>query len=166
MSMKNKNTPSSPTLRQRMDMVGNSWNHIVMEESARLLKKVKVKLTPCYKDFIPLDIDVSCFDNSKTNNEGVSRTYRGYNGYSPIFAYLGQEGYGINVQLREGKQHCQRNTPEFLKGSIRYTKTITSKPILARMDSGNDSIEKIKVCLAPETKIDYIIKRNLSKESL
>jgi len=30
----------------------------------------------------------------------VSRTYKGCGGYAPIFAYLGQEGYGIHVQLR------------------------------------------------------------------
>jgi hypothetical protein len=35
-------------------------------------------------------------------------------GYAPIFAYLGQEGYCIMVELREGKTHCQHNTPDNL----------------------------------------------------
>lgn len=33
------------------------------------------------------------FDNSGTKKEGVSRTYKGTDGYAPIFAYMGQEGY-------------------------------------------------------------------------
>lgn len=106
------------------------------------------------------------FDNSKTKKEGVSRTYKGYDGYSPIFAYLGQEGYAINTQLREGKHHCQKGTKEFLEQSIRYAKAITSKPLLLRMDSGNDSQENILVCLKEETKADFIIKRNLRKEDI
>ena len=48
-----------------------------------------------------LDIDVSPFDNSKTKKEGVSRAYKGVDGYAPIFAYLGREGYQVNVELRE-----------------------------------------------------------------
>lgn len=164
-SLGNKHIPSSPTLRQRMDMIGNSWNTIILEESAHLLKKIGVMLTPCHKDMIPLDIDVSPFDNSKTHKEGVSRTYKGFDGYSPIFAYLGQEGYGVNTQLRQGKQHCQKDTDTFLEESIKYAKTITDKPLLVRMDSGNDSIENIKICLKPETKADWLIKRNLRKES-
>ena len=54
-------------------------------------------------DFVPVDIDVTPFDNSKTRKEGVSRTYKGYDGYAPIMAYIGTEGYLINAQLREGK---------------------------------------------------------------
>ncbi len=137
-------------------MVGNSWNPIILEESTRLLRKTGVKITTCHKDFVALDIDVSCFDNSDTKKEGVSRTYKGYDGYTPIFAYLGQEGYAVNTQLREGKQHCQKGTSEFLEKSIWYSKTIIDKPILVKMDSGNDSIENIKVCIKQEA--DYIKK--------
>jgi hypothetical protein len=38
-SLGNRQIPSSPTLRQRMDMAGNNWNTIILEESARLLRK-------------------------------------------------------------------------------------------------------------------------------
>lgn len=54
-----------------------------MEESAKLLKKEKAPLTPLQirvngetKAYMPLDLDVSPFDNSKMKKEGVSRTYR------------------------------------------------------------------------------------------
>lgn len=165
-----KTVPSSPTLRQRLDIVGENgyhhWNSIVLEESAQLLVTTKTPLSTCNKTHIPLDIDVSPFDNSKTKKQGVSRTYKGCDGFSPIFAYLGQEGYAVNVELREGKEHCQNGTPQFLKQSILYASKITSLPLLVRLDSGNDSIDNIKILHAKETKADYIIKRNLRKESL
>jgi len=47
---------------------------------------------------------------------------QGVDGYAPIFAYLGREGYEVNVELREGKQHSQKGTPTFLRESIRYAK--------------------------------------------
>ncbi len=34
-----------------------------------------------------------------------------FNGYAPIFADLDQEGYCVNVELREGKDHSQIGTP-------------------------------------------------------
>lgn len=92
-------------------------------------------------------------------------TYKGFEGYSPIIAYLGQEGYGVNIELREGKQHCQKNTPEFTDESIQYARAVTDNPLIVRMDAGNDSIENIKILIKQETKVDYIIKRNLRKES-
>ena len=157
--------PSSPTLRQRFDKVKNYWNGIVMEESARMLKHANAAITPCHGKLVPLDIDVSPFDNSGTKKEGVSRTYKGHDGYAPIFSYLGEAGYCINTELREGKAHSQNNTAEYLTKTIKYAKSITEQPLLVRMDSGNDSLDNIKVCLSEDTKADFIIKRNLRKES-
>jgi len=109
-----------------------------------------------------LDIDVSPFDNSKTKKEGVSRTYKGYDGYAPIFAYLGAEGYLANLELREGKQHCQKDTPEFINQTLDYVRQITDQPVLMRLDSGNDSQENFPA----DENIHFIIKRNLRRESL
>ena len=52
---------------------------------------------------VPVDIDVTPMDNSKSKKEGVSRTYKGFDGYAPMMAYIGTEGYAINFELREGK---------------------------------------------------------------
>ncbi|MDR1635826.1 MAG: IS1380 family transposase, partial [Treponema sp.] len=52
------------------------------------------------RKYLPVDIDTSVLDNSKTKKEGVSRTYQGYDGYHPIFAYLGKEGYMLDCELR------------------------------------------------------------------
>jgi len=169
-----KDTPSSPTLRQRLNMAAydSQWKEIILEESIKLIKNSSAPLTPIYlgssgtqRQYLPLDIDVSPFDNSKTKKEGVSRTYKGFDGYAPIFAYLAQEGYAINTELRQGKDHCQKGTVEFLNKTIGYAKHLTSTPILVRMDSGNDSADNIRVCLAEKTKADFIIKRNMRKES-
>ena len=50
---------------------------------------------------VPVDIDVTPMDNSKSKKEGVSRTYKGFDGYAPMMAYIGTEGYAINFELRE-----------------------------------------------------------------
>ena len=69
----------------------------------------------------------------------------------------------INAELREGKQHCQKNTPEFLRETIRLCKQITNEPLLVRLDSGNDAAENIGILLEEGCK--FIIKRNLRRES-
>ncbi len=95
--------------------------------------------------------------------DGVSRTYKGYDGYAPIMAYIGTEGYLANCELREGKQHCQKHTPEFLRETIRMCREITDEPLLVRLDSGNDAAENIGILV--EAGCHFIIKRNLRKES-
>jgi hypothetical protein len=158
--------PSSSTLRQRLDLIEDSFDHIIKEENALLIKNTAPVLTPITgKDgiFIPLDIDVTPFDNSKSNKEGVSRTYKGFDGYAPILAYIGKEGYIVNLEHREGKQHCQKGTAEFLMETIWYTRLITGNKILVRLDSGNDSKENIKIFL--NEGVDFLIKRNLRKEN-
>ncbi len=110
-----------------------------------------------------MDLDVSPWDNSGTKKEGVSCTYKLVDGYAPIFAYLA-EGYLVHCQLRPGSQHCQEGTPQFLKEAIAYTRRITQAKLLVRMDAGNDDLENMRVCR--KDKADWIIKRNLRKESL
>ena len=159
--------PSSPTLRQRLDVVKGAFDGIVKEESAHLICETAPEIGTVSTrkgDLTALDIDVSPFDNSKTKKEGVSRTYKGVDGYAPIFAYLGREGYLVNVELREGKQHSQKDTPAFLRESIRYAKMITDKGLLVRLDSGNDSMENVGVCIGEG--VDWLIKRNLRREDI
>ncbi|GMA64275.1 IS1380 family transposase [Alicyclobacillus fastidiosus] len=168
------NVPSSPTLRQRLDLAAPEekcdWQSVILEESADLLSKVGVYLAPIvlgdgHREYLPLDIDVSPFDNSGTKKEGVSRTYKGCDGYAPIFAYLGQEGYAVHVEFRTGSTHCQKGTAAFLAQSIRYAQRISDKRLLVRLDAGNDSVENLVVCRADETSADFIVKKNLRKEN-
>lgn len=161
--------PSSGTLRQRMNQIArvDGWKSSILEESAALLKQFDAPVTPTtLKDgktiYVPLDLDVSPFDNSNTKKEGVSRTYKGCDGYAPNFSYLSQEGYVVNVELREGSTHVQKNTDVFLKESIQFSKRITDLPLLVRADAGNDSADNLKACV--EENADLIIKRNPRRE--
>lgn len=159
--------PASPTLRQRLDVVDGVFDQAIKEESAKLIRNTSPEIgtvSTSNGERAPLDIDVSPFDNSKTKKEGVSRTYKGNDGFAPILAYLGKEGYQVNVEFREGSQHSQKNTPAFLRETIRYAKMVTDKGILVRLDSGNDALDNIAVCI--EEGVDWLIKRNLRKEKL
>lgn len=159
--------PSEPTLRQRLDRVETAFDHILKDESARLLRQRIPALAPLItseRTFVPLDVDVSPFDQSGSQKEGVSNTYKNVLGYAPIFGYLGREGYLVNAELREGKQHCQAGTPAFLRETFAYARQITDHALLLRLDAGNDSVDNLTECLAAD--VDWIIKRNLRKESL
>jgi len=157
--------PSAATLRQRLDELAKKEEvcKIIREENLVLLKKNAPQITGCLDDKVALDIDVTPFDNSGTKKEGVSCTYKKVEGYAPIFAYAGEEGYLVNCNLREGKQHSQNGTPEFLRDGIRAVWEISGRKPLVRMDSGFDDKENIQVC--EEERADYVIKRNLRKES-
>jgi hypothetical protein len=159
-----KDVPSEATLRQRMDETGLSVRDAVLNASTALLKKDASKLSPCFKTYIPIDADVSPFDNSGSRKEGVSCTYKLFDGFAPMLAYIGAEGYMLNAELRPGKQHCQEGTPEFLRETIKLARKITDRSLLMRLDAGNDAIENMRICR--KEKVDYIIKRNLHKESI
>ncbi len=126
---------------------------------------------PCYEvadgrygPWIALDIDVSVFDNSHTKKQGVSWTYKKVDGFAPIFAYLGQEGYLINCQLRQGSQHSQEGAPDFLRDTLRLARRITGEKLLVRMDSAHDDLATVRQ-LRRTPKTDFIVKRNLRRES-
>lgn len=44
---------------------------------------------------VPADIDVTPMDNSKSAKEAVSLTYKGFDRYAPMMAYIGTEDYAI-----------------------------------------------------------------------
>jgi len=160
--------PSQSTLRQRIDLIGNSANNIIKNASAQMIREKAPAVSPIQTsagNFIPLDMDVSPFDNSKTQKEGVSRTYKGCDGYAPMLGYLGAEGYLINLELREGSQHCQKNTPAFIDATLKYVRQITQEPLLIRLDSGNDSQDNF-VTIGKWENVQFLVKRNLRKEAL
>lgn len=158
-----RSIPSEETLRQRMDDIGDSLRKTILNENVELLISNKIQPTALPNGFVPVDIDVTPMDNSRSKKEGVSRTYKGFDGYAPMMAYIGTEGYAINFELREGKQHCQNGTVEFLQETIHLCKKLTDQPLLVRLDSGNDSIDNIAVLI--DEGCYFIIKRNLRRES-
>ena len=73
----------------------------------------------------------------------------------------------LRLELREGKQHCQKDTPALLARVLRDARRITDQPILVRLDGGNDSIDNIDIILEhnqnqtiDEAAVDFIIKWN------
>jgi hypothetical protein len=68
--------PSCATLRQRLDQLAEIPEAAKLlltlkEESLAILKSQKTVLTPVLRDLVPLDIDVTPFDNSKSHKENV-----------------------------------------------------------------------------------------------
>jgi hypothetical protein len=135
------------------------------ECTAKVIKKAPLHgLWINGKHYIQVDVDTTVLDNSKTKKEGVSRTYRGNDGYQPIMAYVGKEGYMLDCELRPGSQHCQKGTVRFLKGLMRQLEKIkTNGRFLFRLDSGNDAYETLKAITGEGNYC--IIKRNKRREN-
>lgn len=94
-----------------------------------------------HKGYVCLDFDTFTMDNSGTRKEEVSRTYQGFDGYTPIAAYLGNEGWNIGLELRPGKQHSALETEYFLERVFpRVARWVPNDAkVLVRDDSGFDS---------------------------
>lgn len=158
--------PSEATLRQRLDELGSTeCGQIAMEEAVAIVARHAPLLSPCLGKLVALDVDVTAFDNSDTKKEGVSRTYQKVDGYAPIFAYVGEEGYLVDCELREGRQHSQRGTPEFLRRAIKQAKRVLggTQRLVVRLDAGFDAETTLRACRLE--KVDWIIKRNIRQES-
>jgi len=87
--------PSEATLRQRLDELPAQRSQSALRAlNQRLLSgRAFGTVRAGHLDLIPVDIDVSPLDNSGSHKQGVSFTYKKHDGYAPIFAYVGAEGY-------------------------------------------------------------------------
>jgi len=157
------NVPSAERLRQRLDEEAEAYLSIARKCSVSMLKKGKANITALDTGHVPLDADVFPMDNSGTQKEKVSRTYKGHDGYAPIAAYLGLEGWCLEVELRPGSQHSQEGFIPFMKRVFDKARTLTRKKLLVRLDSAHDAIEN-RVFLKATDKVSYIIKWNPRRE--
>ena len=158
------------TIRLYLGKMANDAKEIInqlRESPAKIIKKGSLHcLWINKKAYLPVDIDTTTMDNSKTKKEGVSRTYQGYDGYHPIFAYVGKEGFMLDCELRPGSQHCQNGTPAFIEGLLPRLHSLPNVTrYLFRMDSGNDSWDTIKVIIDAGKGHYLIIKRNKRTEN-
>lgn len=155
--------PSAPTVRQRVEQRGQAWLDPLFEANTRLLLRAKVEPTALWTGHVPLDLDVFVMDNSDSRKEGVGYTYAKVVGYAPIAAYLGREGYLLELSLREGTQHSAKETEYSLERVLPLARTLTKRPLLARLDSGFDSarlyaeLERQRAALGS---VDWIVKWN------
>lgn len=75
-------------------------------------------------------------DNSGTRKEGVERTYKGYDGYGAMAAYLGTEGWSLLNDLRKGSQHPQKQFRETLQEAVAIARKVApDKALLLRADA-------------------------------
>jgi hypothetical protein len=161
--------PSGATLRQRLDELA------LLQELFALVRSGNVELVKkapefgfektSHGEYITLDIDVSPFDNSGSNKESFSWTYKNHDGYAPIFAYLATHSYMINCELRPGSQHSNKGALEFIRQCLDMVEIlgVELKNILVRLDSAHYDLKIIEELL--KRGVAFIIKRNLRKES-
>ena len=163
-----KNIPTEASVRTRFEDEADELVPLVNQINIDFLVNRKVTITPLYTGHIPLDIDVTPHDNSNSKKEKVSRTYKGMDGYAPIACYLGQEGWGLRYELREGKQHSQCDFLPTLERTFNAVHQVMEKQpenqqkIMVRLDSGHDAKDTRVWLHELETplQIDFIIKWN------
>jgi hypothetical protein len=153
-----KKVPSPETLRQRLDRVATAVARIVDFCTVEFLKKAQATFSTLPSGHMPLDMDVFTQDNSDTKKEGVSYTYRRFNGYAPIAARLGLEGWCLEIEQRPGSQHSQEGFIPFLLRVLHKSRKLTEAPILVRLDSAHDALATL-VALK-EAMVDFIVKWN------
>ena len=147
--------------------ISNNQVHEYLDKMhMNLLKKATFTPICCrYGTYIPVDIDVSPMDNHNSHKEGVSRTYKGHDGFAPIFSYIGVEGYMLDQELRPGKQHSQKGAPQYILRTLDKLKQLSlPHPVLYRLDSGHDAYETIRVL--SQSNHFFLYKKNLRRESL
>lgn len=161
-----KQMPSSARLRQRFDEDARAIIPMVDEAMIDFIKNTNAPVTPLSTGHVALDMDGFPMDNSGTKKEGVSRTYKGHDGYVPMAAYLGKEGWSIGMELREGSWHGQKEFGHVLDRVLPRARKLVGKDgkILLRLDGGHDAQEN-RERLSQESNTDYLIKWNRRKEN-
>src|SRR5699024_2044046 len=143
--------------------VGNAFRDL----NVRLLAGHDSMLTEtlhgnCYS---VVHVDVSPMDNSGSHKEDVSCTYKKFDGYAPIMAYIGPHGFTLNNQLREGSSPCNcEGTKDWFEQTLWQAKAVAPKdtPRLVVTDGGHDAAEN--VLLFSQTKdTDFLVRRNLRR---
>jgi hypothetical protein len=151
--------PSSARLRQRFDAQAEEFTRVADATIVPLLRALKARVSAEPSGHVALHADVFCLDNSKTRKAGVGRTYHGYDGYAPIGAYLGAEGWCVGAELRPGTQHSQKEFGFFLDRVLPRARALADgRPLLLTLDGAHDALEN-RQRLTCEG-IDYLIKWN------
>ena len=157
--------PSPETLRQRIASWPEKTRHVWRDFNIRRLRRNKKYVTEKIhgRRYAAVDVDVSPMDNSDTKKEGVSWTYKKFDGYAPIFAYIGP-GFMLNNELRPGSAHSNhQGTGQWIAQTLQMARKITDETILFTADSGNDSSDNVEM-LREQPNTDFILKRNLRKQ--
>ncbi len=151
--------PSSARLRQRFDEQAPALTAAADDCLVPLLANLKATVSALPSGQVALHADVFCLDNAKTRKEGVSRTYHGYDGYAPIGAYLGEEGWCVGLELRPGEQHSQNDFGFFLDRVLPRAKALAgTRRLLVTLDGAHDAAANREQLTGAG--VDYLIKWN------
>lgn len=158
--------PSPETLRQRLDENALALRALADACSLDFLKSSGVLISPVDSGHIPLDCDTFLMDNSNSRKEGVSPIGEDREGYAPVAARLGAEGWCLELDLREGRS--RRSSPEatipFLDRAIERARRLGARKVLLRLDAGGDCLET-RAGLAGRARISHIIRWNTLGEN-
>lgn len=159
--------PSAETLRQRCDEYAKPLRFVVAHATTELVRRAKAPISGLATGHVPLDCDVTPMDNSKTRKEGVSRTYVGCDGFAPIGGYLGREGWCLELELRPGSQHSQKDFLPFLRRVLYRARRLVGpdRRLLVRLDSAHDALQT-RTELADTEATDFIVKWNPRKQDV
>jgi hypothetical protein len=107
--------PGAVWMRQRLDAKAEVLRGLADELSLRLLERTQAPIAP----------------------------YQGFDGYTPIVAYLGNEGWSLGLELRSGFRHSACGTHYFYERLFpRIERWVQPKaPVLLREDSGFESAQ-------------------------
>jgi Transposase DDE domain group 1 len=160
--------PSSPTLRQRMDAMASQWFDLAGDLNSALLGGTvngrPIDFGQLPGGLTPLDIDTFVMDNSGTAKELVGRTYAGVDGYCPWVAYLGTQGYCLELALRPGTQHSASESEYNFERVLPLAASLVKTPVLVRADSGFCSLKLMQAITLQsrqsQREMPFIIKWN------
>ena len=175
--------PSEPTFRQRLGVIAAipGVRDVVDDLNLGLLRRAKdfgTVRTPG-GTYMPLDMDVSVLVNDDCRKERVGFTYHRVNGYAPIFAKIGANGFQLANELRPGGQHSQKDFIPFFRRAVGIASPLTPERLLVRLDSGHDSDDTVRTgfelddflsamspsCPGTPDGLAFIVKRNPRGES-
>jgi hypothetical protein len=163
-----RKVPGSVWLRQRLDRVSGALREPLDEMSVRLIERAVAPITP-HKGYVCLDMDTFVMDQSGSKKEDVSRTYQGVDGYTPVAAYLGNEGWCVGLELRPGRWHSSLEIEYFLERLLPRVERLVpaEQAVLMRKDSGFDSAKLLFAAAAEKDRwaamgrrFEYLVKWN------
>ena len=164
LSMEIERAISSSRLRQRFDAnATNLIEKVIIPCNLNFLRNISAPISGIYTGHVVMDFDTSPFNNSKTKKEHVSWTYKGFDGYNPMFGYIGEEGWCITAELHPGSWNGQNEFCYTIERAHNAARSLTALPLLWRLDSQHDALENRVQLFNQED--DFIIKWNKRKES-
>lgn len=86
---------SESSLRERLDSIGTSMNYQILDGNISMFRACRFDSSAPHCGCLSVDIDVYPFDNFGSHQKDASRTYKSFDCYTPIFAYIGTEYYTL-----------------------------------------------------------------------